>query len=354
MIETQVMIVGAGPIGLELAVSLKRMGADYVHVDAGQIGQTISWYPNQARFFSSPERIAIAGVPLVTDDQSKATKEQYLAYLRSVVQQFNLTVQTYETVQAIDREADTFTVSTVHRGQRKTYRAKHLVLATGDMHEPRRLGIPGEQSEHVSHYFRDPHPYFRQKLLIVGGKNSAAEAAMRCYHAGAQVAISYRREHFSESIKYWILPELKSLIKHGRIAFYPCTAPTAIDAEYVTLAPTDGEGQPMTGNGQTQRVAADFVLLLTGYQMNTKLLELAGVTLEGENRAPKLDTDTMMTHVPNLYVAGTAAAGTQLHFRLFIENCHPHVTRIIRSITGEKPPAALVNRAAQQYGLPES
>lgn len=354
MVQTHVMIVGAGPIGLELAVSFKHLGVDYIHVDAGQIGQTIGWYPNQTRFFSSPERIAIAGVPLATEDQTKATKEQYLAYLRSVAQQFDLHVRTYERVEHIQRQDDHFALRTVHRGQNRHYQARHVVLAIGDMHQPRMLDIPGEPMAHVSHYFHDPHPYFQQNLLIVGGKNSAAEAALRCYHAGARVAISYRRRALDDSIKYWILPELKSLIKHRRIHFYPCTQPTAIDADHVTLEHTDADGRLDQANGQTQRVPADFVLLLTGYQMNPTLLKSAGVTLEGENQAPRLDAKTMMTNVPNLYVAGTAAAGTQLNFRLFIENCHPHVTRIVQSITGGPPPAALVNRAARQYGLPES
>jgi len=348
------MIVGAGPIGLELAVSLKHAGVDYVHVDAGQIGQTITWYPNQARFFSSPERIAIAGVPLVTEDQSKATKEQYLAYLRSVVQQFDLQVRTYERVEAIEHDAEGFSLRTRHRGGEQQYRAKHVVLAVGDLHEPRALGVPGEELAHVSHYFHDPHTYFRQRLLIVGGKNSAAEAALRCYHAGADVMISYRRAEFSDSIKYWILPELKSLIKHQRIAFYPCTQPTAITPGQVTLAATDDQGNPRSDQTATKTVDADFVLLLTGYRMNPALLEMAGVQLNGENLAPTIDSQTMMTNIEGLYIAGTAAAGTQLHFRLFIENCHPHVVRIVRSITGQAPAKHLVNRAAQQHGLPES
>lgn len=142
--EKDVLIVGAGPIGLELAVALKQMGVDYVQIDAGQVGQTISWYPRQVKFFSSPERIAIAGVPLTTSNQEKATREQYLAYLRGIVQQFGLKVRTYERVTGVTPNEDGFAVLT-HRGtERRQYQAKHVVMAVGDMHHPRMLGIPGE------------------------------------------------------------------------------------------------------------------------------------------------------------------------------------------------------------------
>jgi len=380
-LDAEVLIIGAGPIGLELAVALKRAGTPYVHVDAGQLGQTVTWYPAQTRFFSSPERIAIAGAPLNNDDQTKATREQYLTYLRSVAQQFDLRINTYERVTAIERdpEAHTFTVTTDRRGDTRAYHVRYVVCAIGDMHGPRKLNIEGEDLPHVSHYFDDPHRYFRQNLLSVGGRNSAAEAALRCHRIGANVTISYRRPEFdSKSIKYWLLPELKSLIKHGHIGFHPCTTPTRITPERVTLAPSNHEdcppaesGAPVdvdtdfvlmlcpdTANGAPLNgdtdVDADFVLMLTGYRMDTSLLEAAGVNLVGENNAPDFDMQTMQTNVPGLFVAGTAAAGTQVRFRLFIENCHQHVTRIVRTITGEDPPEGFINPVAKQFDLPES
>ncbi len=352
--KTTVLIVGAGPIGLELAVVLKRMGVDYLQIDAGQVGQTIWWYPRQVKFFSSPERIAIAGVPLATSDQEKATREQYLAYLRGVVQQFGLLVRTYERVMCMTPNPDGFAVLT-HRGtQQRQYQAQHVVTAVGDMHHPRMLGIPGEDLKHVSHYFDEPHRYFAQKLLIVGGRNSAVEAAIRCARAGACVTLSYRKATFDDkSIKYWLLPEVMALIKSGQITYLPNTAPTRVCESHARLMPTGADGEPVP-DAEPIDVPADFVLLLTGYKMDTTLLEQAGVELVGENRRPKLDADTMMTNVPGLYVAGTAAAGTQKKFSLFIENCHPHVTKIVRSITGKEPPAGLVNDAAKTYELPES
>ncbi len=348
--QTEVAIIGAGPIGLELAAVFKQMGVEYLHFEAGQVGQTITTYPRQARFFSSPERIAIAGMPLLTPDQSKATREEYLAYLRSVVEQYDLVVRTYERVTGVRRDPQNgrFLLQTERGGEAFAYVARCVVLAVGDMHHPRMLHIPGEDLPHVSHYFEDPHPFFRQQLLIVGGRNSAVEAALRCHRAGARVALSYRRGEFDrQAIKYWLLPELEALVSAGKIAFYPRTAPVAITRSHVTLAATEEAGQ-------AQRIEADFVLLLTGYVQDTTLFEMAGVTLHGDNRAPTVDSQTMQTNVPGLYVAGTAAAGTQVRFRLFIENCHPHVTKIVRAITGREPATGLVNAAAVEYKLPES
>src|SRR5207237_384852 len=210
--HTDVIIVGAGPIGLELAVALKKRGIDYLHFDARQIGYTISWFAPQTRFFSSNERIAIAGVPLETPDQNKATREEYLAYLRAVVKQFELEVRTYEPVTAIDRTGDAFVLTTSPQSGKCICRVNKVILATGGTDHPRRLNIPGEDLPHVSHYFQDPHQYFRKKLLAVGGKNSAVEALLRSHHAGAHVSLSYRREMLPrESIKHWLMPEITGL-----------------------------------------------------------------------------------------------------------------------------------------------
>ena len=227
------IIIGAGPIGLELHVVLKQLGVDVLHLEAGAIGQTITWYPKQAQFFSSPERIAIAGVPLNTPDQTKATREQYLAYLRAVVQQFDLPIATHEPVRQVSRDDDgTFTVKTAKRN----VTCDHLVLAIGDMHLPRVLGIEGEDLPHVSHYFDEPHDYFNRNLLIVGGRNSAAEAALRCHRAGANVTLSYRGDHLDDNgINYWILPELKALIKAGENKFHPNTCITKITNTHVQI-----------------------------------------------------------------------------------------------------------------------
>ncbi len=347
-LETQVAVIGAGPIGIEMAVALKQAGIDYVQFEAGQVAQTITWYPRQVRFFSSPSRIAIAGVPLHTADQSKASREEYLAYLRSVVQQFDLNIHTYERVNRIintpmDDQTTGFGIETYAGGEHRDYVAKQVIVTIGDMHRPRMLHVPGEDLTHVSHYFDEPHQYFRQKLLIVGGKNSAVETAIRCARAGAQVTLVHRQDMFDEkSVKYWLMPEIRSMIDSGMIQFYPETVVKRIEPRKVTL-----EQQQ-----KTMTVDADFVLLLTGYEMDATLFEQAGVELVGDNHAPKFDEQTMQTNVPGLYVAGTAAAGTQKKFHLFIENCHVHVARILAHLTGDVDLTQKLT--GKHYILPES
>lgn len=347
MEHTDVILVGAGPIGLEMAVALKEAGIDYIHLEARQIGYTISWFPRQARFFSSPERIAICGVPLLTVDQSKATREEYLTYLLGVAQLFGLNVRTYGRVTRVERDGGSgdsvFTVYTRRADGEHSYRAPRLILAIGDMHRPRRLQhptlgeVPGERLPHVSHYFDEPHPYVGQKLLIVGGRNSAVEAAIRCHRAGAHVALSYRRAALDASVKYWLKPEIEWLIRSQAVTFHPETLPVEITPTQVVLARA-GDGRLAADFADhSTAVAADFVLLLIGYEMDSALLEMADVKLEGPSRRPVINAETNETNTPGLYVIGTAVAGTQLRFKLFIENCHSHVVRVLRHLTGRDP-----------------
>lgn len=335
--SVETLIIGAGPIGLELAVACKRAGLAYHQIDAAQVGQTISWYPESARFFSSPDRIAIAGVPLYTLDQSKATKEEYIRYLYGIVTEYDLAIDTYTRAEKIVRTGDGFRIDLADTltGARHTLGARRVVCAIGDMHRARRLDIPGEDLPFVSHYFRTPRPYFRRRLLIVGGRNSAVEAALRCHHAGARVTVSYRGAAFpEESIKYWLLPEIRSLCAAGAIEFHPHTTPVAIEPGRVRLR-----------GGSEFAVETDFVLLLTGYEMDATLLEEAGVRLVGETRVPHFNEDTMETNVPGLYVAGTATAGTQKRHKVFIENSHVHVERIVAAISGQAAPERKTHRA---------
>jgi len=337
---TDLVVIGAGPIGLELAVALKRRGIDFLHFDARQIGYTISWFPPQTRFFSSNERIAIAGVPLQTPDQFKATREEYLAYLRSIVLQFDLKVETYCPVVGIERAGKEFVVTVEPPGGRRRVRCNRIVLCTGGTDKPRRLNAAGEDLPHVSHYFRDPHTYFQKRLLVVGGKNSAVETALRCHQAGAKVSLSYRKGQLDpKSIKYWLLPEINGLIQDRRIDAHFESQVVEITPSRVRLRRSDG--------GEVW-VDVDFVLLQIGYEQNTTLLELAGIELSGSCRTPKFDPDTMESNVPGIYIAGTTVGGTQDKYRVFIENCHVHVERILAAITGAKPPVAPVPLAAPE------
>lgn len=339
-----VAIVGAGPIGLELAVALQRAGVDYLHFEARQIGQTIFDWPPNTQFFSSPERIAMPGFPLQNVDQQKATGEAYLAYLRAIVNQLELPIHAYQIVREVRPLEGGFALRTETQTGEQSYRCGRVVLATGGMAGPRMLGIPGEALPHVSPCFRDPHRYFRQRLLVVGGKNSALEAALRCYRCGAEVTISYRRPEFDgQRVKPHLISEVSLLIREGRIKFLPATVPVEITPRHVLLSPVQ-DGKP---SGQEPIVhPTDFVLMATGFVADMSLFQRAGVTLRGEQSVPEFSPETMETDVPGLYVAGTAAGGTQERFRLFIENCHEHVAKITAALTGQpcQPAAILEDR----------
>ncbi|MBK7405872.1 MAG: NAD(P)-binding domain-containing protein [Phycisphaerales bacterium] len=348
MHQSEVAIVGAGPIGLEAAVALGRAGVSSVVLEAGEIGATFGWWAPGTRFFSSPERIAIAGVPLVIAGEEKATREDYLRYLRHVAQQFAVDARTFERVVAVERAGEGFELRTVRsahgvggpaelaEGARvggeaaAVYRAEKVVLAIGDMHRPRLVGVPGENLPHVSHYLQDPHVYYGRRVVIVGGRNSAVEAAIRLYRVGAQVTLCQRKAELErDRIKYWLLPELEWLIEKGKISFHAGTGVREIGSTSVVM--------DRAGAGRFE-VAADAVLLLTGYVQDTRLFDMLGIDLVGAERRPRFDHDTMETNAPGVYVAGTAVGGSQARARVFIENSHEHVERIVAAIAGRRAP----------------
>ncbi len=349
--EHDIALIGAGPIGIELAVAFRRAGLDYVHIEAGCIGSTIAWWAPGTRFFSSPERIAISGVPLVVAGQEKASREEYLGYLRGVVEQFDLPIRQFERVTGATRHAGGFELQTRRsshgvggplEGQHDSaplrtppsrIRAKRIVLAIGNMHRPRLLNVPGEELSHVSHYLADPHLYTRRRVVIVGGRNSAVEAAIRLYRVGANVTLIHRRiELARDRIKYWLLPELEWLIAQRRINWRPATVVERIDTASVTLR-ADG------GKAAAESVEADAVLLLTGYVQSPELFDLLGIARIGPDARPEINEATMESNVPGVYVAGTATGGSQAKVTVFIENAHEHVARIIRSLTGRSVPS---------------
>lgn len=326
-----VAIVGAGPVGLELAVALKRAGIDYVQFDKGTIGQTMFWWPPQTQWFSSNERIAIAGVPLLTTDQRKATREEYLTYLRTVARAFDLKVRTHEPVTDITRDGDGFVITSTHGQQTHTCRAQKVVLAVGDTEMPKRLEIPGEGLPHVTHVLEEPHKYFQRRLLIVGGKNSAVEAALRCWHAGVEVTLACRADGIdAKHVKYWLRPELIGRIKRHEIAAHFGVEPVEIKPTHTVMRHTK--------TGETFNLDCDFVLLATGFVADMSLFRRLGVELIGDNALPMFDEETMETNAPGVYVAGTATAGTQNRYTVFLENCHIHTDRIVHHLQDKAPP----------------
>jgi len=349
--RTQVAIIGGGPIGLELAAALQEMNVDYTLFEAQQIGHTISTWPRHTHFYSTSERIAIAGVPIPFADHAHITGEHYLAYLRTVVQQFQLNIRAYEPVVAVNSITNGFEITTENRTGEHHHRVQQVVLAIGDMASPNTLGIPGEDLPHVTHQLDDHHYAFRQRLLVVGGGNSALEFAARCWRAGARVTLSYRRARFDPLfVKSALLEDFRTLTREDNIRFLPRTVPVEIGLRYVTLAPTR-EGHPIEGQSTRQR--ADFVLLCTGYRADQSLLVEAGVALDELTGVPDFDDETMETNVPGVYVAGTAANGNRARHKLFIETTHHHVTRIVGHITGKEPSRVntLVPQGPQDFSI---
>lgn len=331
-----VAIVGGGPIGIELTIALQEAGVNTILFEAKQIGNAISRWPPHTHFYSTPEHVALAGVPVHNVNQQPISGEQYLAYLRTLVEYFDLNLHNYEPVEAVVPEEAGFRLQTrTLNGREQVYRSDRLVLSTGGMARPRLLSIPGEDLSHVSHYFPGPHAYFRRRLLVVGGKNSALESALRSWRAGAEVTISYRRPDFDfDVVKPHLADDISTRIEKGEIDVLPSTAPVAIAPDSVTLARTGDDFAP---TGETFRHETDFVLLATGFVADMTMFRELGVTLHGERQVPEYNPATMETNVPGVYVAGTAAGGTQIAFKHFISTSHDHVGKIVRALTGRPP-----------------
>lgn len=321
VIKTKVAIIGAGPLGLELAISLKLAKVPYLQFDQGQAAQAIFNFPVGTRFFSSAERIGIAGIPIQTIDQQKCSREEYLAYIRSVIGQYQLSIKTYEKILSIQKtEEGEFLLKT----ETQNYLASIVIIATGGTSFPRKLNVPGENLPFVHWQMQDPHAYFNKKVLIVGGKNSAVEAALRCFHAKAKVSLATRKAQFADKeIKYWLLPELLSRIEKDEIHCFYDSHITEILPGEVTLLQKGIEIIEKT----------DFVVKAIGFDADLSLLKMAKVELQGEQNAPFYDLSTMETNISNLYVLGTIVGGTQKRYRVFIENTHHHIEKILLSIS---------------------
>src|SRR5258705_6843566 len=267
-----VLIVGAGPSGLATAIAAKQHGLDYVIVEKGVLVNSIFNFPMHMVFFTTPELLEIGRLPLTTPFD-KPTRLEALRYYRRVVDTFGLQISFHETVTAIDHEDGVFAVETTNgRGVRRVRHARAVVLAIGYYDHPNFLGVPGEDLPHVSHYYDEAHPYYRHRVVIVGGKNSAAEAALGLYPARADGTLLHRRATLGDSIKYWVKPDIENRIKEGSIAARFNTHVVEITAESVIVEQ----------DGVRDEIPADGVFLLTGYISDNRLLQAAGVEIDPE------------------------------------------------------------------------
>jgi len=313
-----VLIVGAGPSGLATAIAAKHHGLDYVLVEKGVLVNSIFNFPMHMVFFTTPELLEIGGLPLTTP-YDKPTRLEALRYYRRVVDSYELAISFHEEVLSIEGEDDVFVVTTRdQRGTTRARKARAVVLAIGYYDLPNFIRVPGEDLPHVSHYYIDAHPYFRRRVVVVGGKNSAAEASLELFRAGAHVTLVHRRATLGDSIKYWVRPDIDNRIKEGSIA-------ARFNACVTEITPTS---LVIDQEGTREEIPAEGVFLLTGYHPDADLMRKAGIRVDDETLAPDLNMETFETNVPNLFIAGGAIAGKKTG-NIFIENGRFHGSKII-------------------------
>jgi thioredoxin reductase (NADPH) len=316
-----IIIVGAGPSGLATAIAAKRQGLDYVVVEKGVLVNSIFNFPMHMVFFTTPELLEIGGLPLVTP-YDKPTRLEALRYYRRVVDTYDIQVSYHEAVAAIERDDDgVFAVTTMHRGVTRERHAHAVVLAIGYYDLPNYLGVPGEDLPHVSHYYTDAHPYYRQRVVVVGGKNSAAEASLELFRAGVHVTLVHRHATLGDSIKYWVRPDIDNRIKEGSIA-------ARFESTVVAISPT---AVIIDNKGTREEIPAEGVFLLTGYHPDVDLMRRAGIECHPDTLAPTLNPETYESNVPGLFIAGGAIGGRQTG-NIFIENGRFHGERIINVV----------------------
>ncbi|MFQ5570311.1 MAG: YpdA family putative bacillithiol disulfide reductase [Rhodothermales bacterium] len=325
-----VVVIGAGPVGLACGIEAKRQGLDALIIDKGALVNSFIGYPANLEFFSTPELMEIGGHPLTTLHY-KPHREEALDYYRRVATAEELSVHLYERVLRVEGADDAFTV---HTGK-SSYAARKVVVAIGFFDHPNVLNVPGEDLPKVTHYYREPYAYAGQKVAVIGGKNSAAKAALDCYRHGAEVTLIHRAPALSDRVKYWIRPDLENRIKEGSIQARFNTTVAAIEKDRVLLDTPEGRVE----------LANDWVLAMTGYRPDYAFLETLGLAIADDDaRTPVYDPATFETNRAGIYLAGTVCGGLRTG-RWFIENGRFHAGQIMQHIAhGTTAPLDLENR----------
>lgn len=324
------LVVGAGPCGLAVGVAARAHGVRCVLLDRGPVVSALERFPLHMTWFSTPDLLEIGELPFVTSGD-KPTRGEALKYYRRVVTHFDLDVRQYEEVLGVERSAGGggLLVEARHASdEERRYLADAVVVATGTFDNPNLLGVDGEELPKVDHYFREPHRTFDQDLLVVGASNSAVEAALACWRAGARVTLVHRRSDFGSGVKPWILPDIRNRIEAGEIEVLWEHEVARIEPRRVLLR--------SRVDGETTWLPNDFVLAMTGFRPDDEFLSALGVVREPATGAPRHDPATMETDVPGLFIAGVIAAGRDGN-RIFIENGRLHGERIVRHLTRVKP-----------------
>jgi thioredoxin reductase (NADPH) len=322
--HTELLVIGAGPCGLAVGVAARLAGLACILLDRRTVVSTIERYPLGMTFFSTPERIEIGEVPFIASHE-KPTRRDGLLYYRRVAERFQLDARPGEEVMAVARLPEGgFSLEVQRRHDSTVYHASNVVFATGYYDWPNLLGVPGEDLPHVAHYFTEGHRHWHQDVVVIGGGNSAVDAALECWRAGARVTIVHLEEGFDRTVKPWVLPDIANRVKEQSIV-------ARWRRRVVAITPALVEIEPVNGGSGRERLPADYVLAMTGYHANTDLLARLGVPVDAATGIPAHDETTMMTPVSGCYLAGVIASGKDAN-RLFIENARAHGELIVRDV----------------------
>ena len=315
--QIRLLIIGGGPIGLACALAAQKEGIEYLIIEKGCLVNSLYRYPGNMTFFSTSERLEIGGVPFVSNN-AKPTRPEALEYYRRVAVSGHINIRLFEKAEKISPNGKGYTVIT----DKQIYTAENIIIATGFYDIPDLLNIPGETLPKVTHYYKDPHFYATQRVIVIGANNSSVDAALETYRKGAEVTMVIRGEAIGKRVKYWVKPDIENRIKEGSIKAYFGSTLTAIRESEVDILTPEG---PLT-------IPNDFVIAATGYQPDFHFLEKTGIQLstDGE-RAPTYDPDTMETNLPGIYLAGVICGGMNTHV-WFIENSRGHAEKIIQHI----------------------
>jgi thioredoxin reductase (NADPH) len=331
--ETDLLVIGAGPCGLAAGIAATQAGLSCVLLDRRTVVSTIERYPLAMTFFSTPERIEIGGVPFIASHE-KPTRQDGMIYYRRVAEHYSLDIRPGEDVVDVTREPDgSFRIQAARRHDSKVYLASAIVFATGYYDNPNYLRVPGEDLPHVTHYFVEGHPYWHQRVIVIGAGNSSVDAALECWRAGATVTLVHFGEGFDRTVKAWVLPDIVNRVKEGSIAVRWHSRVRAITPLHVEVVSDT--------TGAAEAIPADAVLAMTGYHADTTMLSRLGVPVDPLTGVPAHDESSMATPVPGCYLAGVIASGNDAN-RLFIENARGHgeliVQHLLRSRSGATPP----------------
>ena len=311
-----VLIIGAGPIGLNCALEAEKNGLSYVIVEKGTIVNSLYHYPLYMRFFSTADKLEIAGTPFITTSP-KPGRQDALEYYQGIARQRELKINLYEQVLNISKN-EVFEI----QSSKTKYLAKNVIIATGFYDIPNLLNIPGENLPKVKHYYTEPYPYANQKVVVIGASNSAVDAALETYRKGAEVTMIIKSSVISSSVKYWVKPDIENRIAEGSIkAFF--------NAEMLEIKENSAIFKDEMG--QIHKIENDFVLAMTGYLPDFEFLKTSGIDLKGDNLRPMYNPETMETNVENLYLAGVVCGGKDTHL-WFIENSRIHANMIVKHI----------------------